>query len=70
MIAILGETLEPFDDDGLIPTFGFGDASSRDKTVFPFRSEVSIAMKTTLAYDQLYSIATVTARLMLMYFGY
>lgn len=52
-MAILGETLEPFDDDGLIPTFGFGDASSRDKTVFPFRSEVSIAMKITLVSDLL-----------------
>lgn len=36
MISIIGRTLQPFDDDNLIPTFGFGDASTGDKTVFPF----------------------------------
>jgi len=36
--------LEPFDDDGIIPTFGFGDASTGDKAVFPFRSEVNIIL--------------------------
>ena len=41
MIRVLGETLAPFDDDGLIPAFGFGDQSTRDRTVFPFRAEVS-----------------------------
>lgn len=32
----MGKTLEPFDDDNLIPTFGFGDSTTRDKTCFPF----------------------------------
>ncbi|KAK2947179.1 putative Mitogen-activated protein kinase [Blattamonas nauphoetae] len=36
VIQILGETLEPFDDDHIIPTFGFGDAYTADKSVFPF----------------------------------
>jgi E3 ubiquitin-protein ligase RGLG len=35
-ISIIGATLEPFDDDKLIPAFGFGDVSTKDKGVFPF----------------------------------
>ncbi|PVD36683.1 hypothetical protein C0Q70_03669 [Pomacea canaliculata] len=34
VICILGETLEPFDDDGSIPTYGFGDTFTRDHSVF------------------------------------
>jgi len=36
VIAIVGKTLEPFDDDKLIPVFGFGDVTTQDKKVFPF----------------------------------
>jgi len=36
VIQIIGRTLEPFDDDKLIPVFGFGDILTTDKTVFPF----------------------------------
>jgi len=35
-IQIIGKTLEPFDDDKLIPAFGFGDSTTADKRVFPF----------------------------------
>ncbi|XP_031743948.1 E3 ubiquitin-protein ligase RGLG3 isoform X2 [Cucumis sativus] len=35
-ISIIGHTLSPFDDDGLIPCFGFGDASTCDQHVFSF----------------------------------
>ncbi|KAG9446411.1 hypothetical protein H6P81_012539 [Aristolochia fimbriata] len=35
-ISIIGRTLSPFDEDNLIPCFGFGDASSHDKYVFSF----------------------------------
>lgn len=35
-ISIIGRTLSPFDDDNLIPCFGFGDASTHDQAVFSF----------------------------------
>ncbi len=38
MIKIVGQTLERFDDDQLIPAFGFGDITTQDKTVRPFGS--------------------------------
>ncbi|WCJ37849.1 Copine (Calcium-dependent phospholipid-binding protein) family [Euphorbia peplus] len=38
-ISIIGRTLSPFDDDNLIPCFGFGDASTHDKFVFSFYSD-------------------------------
>lgn len=36
VISILGETLEPFDDDRLIPAYGFGDTTTLGHSVFPF----------------------------------
>ncbi|KAH7816964.1 putative E3 ubiquitin-protein ligase RGLG2 [Monocercomonoides exilis] len=36
VIEILGETMEVFDDDHLIPAFGFGDSFTTDKSCFPF----------------------------------
>ncbi|CAI5497503.1 unnamed protein product [Closterium sp. Naga37s-1] len=38
-IQIIGETLEPFDEDNLIPAFGFGDATTHDKAVFSFNRD-------------------------------
>ncbi|KAK9104302.1 hypothetical protein Scep_021146 [Stephania cephalantha] len=35
-ISIIGRTLSAFDDDNLIPCFGFGDASTHDQDVFSF----------------------------------
>ncbi|KAF3662519.1 E3 ubiquitin-protein ligase RGLG1 [Capsicum annuum] len=35
-ISIIGRTLSPFDEDNLIPCFGFGDASTHDQHVFSF----------------------------------
>jgi E3 ubiquitin-protein ligase RGLG len=36
VLNIIGQTLEPFDDDHLIPAYGFGDSATTDKLVFPF----------------------------------
>ncbi|KAJ7569909.1 hypothetical protein O6H91_01G099700 [Diphasiastrum complanatum] len=35
-ISIVGQTLAVFDEDNLIPCFGFGDASTHDQFVFSF----------------------------------
>jgi len=36
VLMIMARTLEPFDDDHLIPAFGFGDKSTQDRDCFPF----------------------------------
>jgi len=36
VIHVIGRTLQAFDDDQKIPVFGFGDALTKDKDVFPF----------------------------------
>ncbi|KAK4759700.1 hypothetical protein SAY87_022831 [Trapa incisa] len=35
-ISIIGKTLSSFDDNNLIPCFGFGDATTHDRNVFSF----------------------------------
>jgi E3 ubiquitin-protein ligase RGLG len=40
VIIYLGETLEELDEDGRIPAYGFGDATTRDATVFPISRQV------------------------------
>ncbi|XP_058778938.1 E3 ubiquitin-protein ligase RGLG2-like [Vicia villosa] len=35
-ISIVGKTLAAFDEDNLIPCFGFGDASTHDQDIFSF----------------------------------
>ncbi|XP_074274375.1 E3 ubiquitin-protein ligase RGLG5-like [Silene latifolia] len=35
-ISIIGKTLSKFDEDNLIPCYGFGDASTHDQDVFSF----------------------------------
>ncbi|KAF5837567.1 hypothetical protein DUNSADRAFT_4203 [Dunaliella salina] len=35
-ITIIGRTLEAFDDDNLIPVYGFGDVMTQDRSVFSF----------------------------------
>ncbi|KAJ8021752.1 E3 ubiquitin-protein ligase RGLG5 [Holothuria leucospilota] len=41
VITILGKTLAPFDKDGIIPVFGFGDYTTEDKRVFNFNDDDS-----------------------------
>ena len=36
VISVCARTLEPFDDDHLIPCYGFGDITTKDAAVFPF----------------------------------
>ncbi|WJX34704.1 E3 ubiquitin-protein ligase rglg3, variant 2 [Trifolium repens] len=38
-ISIIGRTLSTFDEDNLIPCFGFGDASTHDQNVFSFYTD-------------------------------
>ncbi|KAJ6822179.1 E3 ubiquitin-protein ligase RGLG4-like isoform X3 [Iris pallida] len=40
-ISIIGKTLAPFDEDNLIPCFGFGDITTYDKEVFSFHTDHS-----------------------------
>ncbi len=42
VITIIGKTLEHLDEDKMIPTFGFGDLSTKDHSVFPFVSSHSL----------------------------
>ncbi|KAJ0972798.1 hypothetical protein J5N97_020757 [Dioscorea zingiberensis] len=38
-ISIVGQTLSAFDEDNLIPCFGFGDATTNDQNVFNFNPD-------------------------------
>ncbi|PQM34584.1 E3 ubiquitin-protein ligase RGLG2 [Prunus yedoensis var. nudiflora] len=40
-ISVVGKTLAPFDEDNLIPCFGFGDATTHDQEVFSFHTDHS-----------------------------
>ena len=37
----MAETLAPFDEDNIIPAFGFGDLISKHRSVFPLSLQVS-----------------------------
>jgi hypothetical protein len=37
VLRIVADTLRPFDDDHLIPAYGFGDARTKDRDVFAFK---------------------------------
>ncbi|GFO34093.1 E3 ubiquitin-protein ligase rglg2-like [Plakobranchus ocellatus] len=41
VISIIGRTLESFDDDNLIPAFGFGDSVSKGLSVFSFKDSTA-----------------------------
>ena len=41
VISIIPDVLQPFDEDNLIPTFGFGCSKTKDKAVFSFNEDNS-----------------------------
>lgn len=41
VISIIGRTLESFDEDNLIPAFGFGDSVSKGRSVFSFKDRTA-----------------------------
>lgn len=41
VISIIPDVLKPFDEDNLIPVFGFGCSKTKDKSVFPFNEDKS-----------------------------
>lgn len=42
VIAIIGKTLSKFDDDQIIPTFGFGDERTQEHSVFPMMADATL----------------------------
>lgn len=62
VIQILGETLEAFDDDGYIPTFGFGDIRTKDQGIFamPHKGNQNDGFKSVL---ETYNRITPTVKL-------
>merc|ERR1711998_194478 len=50
-ISVVGRTLEEFDDDRLIPAFGFGDSTTGDSSCFPFHEDgrPSVGVEETLS---------------------
>jgi len=35
-MEVVGKVMKPFDEDNMIPVFGFGDSTTTDRSVFPF----------------------------------
>jgi E3 ubiquitin-protein ligase RGLG len=57
-ISILCQTLASFDDDNLIPTFGFGDLSSKDHSLISFDPQgrpIQTLENVLVAYDSIIS---------------
>lgn len=54
VIEVLGQTLECFDDDNIIPAYGFGDFETRDKSIFPLKKGDCIGFREVLdAYNRI-----------------
>jgi len=54
VISILGRTLSVFDDDNMVPVYGFGDSVTTDKRVFPLQPDPCHGFEEVLnAYSQI-----------------
>ncbi|BFZ04371.1 hypothetical protein BsWGS_07410 [Bradybaena similaris] len=42
VISIIGRTLEPLDEDNLIPAYGFGDSITTGQSVFSFKEQAGV----------------------------
>lgn len=62
VISMLGATLEYFDDDKKIPTFGFGDTTTTDQSCFPFYAdrECNGFNEVLLRYTELVPVITLS----------
>lgn len=54
MIAteVIGKVLSVYDDDGLIPVFGFGDSTTLDRLVFPCGGAAALGAPATLRFSR------------------
>ncbi|KAK6190841.1 hypothetical protein SNE40_002618 [Patella caerulea] len=58
VISIMGKTLEPFDEDNLIPAYGFGDSVTMGDDIFPLIPDGSYCVGFSEVLEKYSDIAT------------